>query len=144
MPNGIYPIRRYSRHRLASRLDQHAEELLERARAFQAAAGNPQSSGTAPAVLDRLDEALQALSAAWCEIAADAAPGIVERWSRDGDGDPPEAVDRSLSHEQEAHLMASLHDVAGAFASCARACRDGRSTVAPLVGATEEGHPTAA
>ena len=66
-------------------LVQHTDELVRSARAFQAAAGTPHSSATASAVLDRLDEALKLLSAAWCEIAADAAPAIVERWGRTGE-----------------------------------------------------------
>lgn len=119
-------------------LVQHIDELLESARAFQAAAVTPHSSASAPAVLDRLDEALKLLSAAWCEIAADAAPAIVERWGRIGDDETPAVVERELSHEQEAHLMATLHDVSAAFARCARTCRTGRSTVAPLIAAAQE------
>jgi hypothetical protein len=33
----------------------------------------------------------------------------------------------------EFHRVAALHDVAAAFARCARACRDGRSTVTPVI-----------
>ena len=116
-----------------SGLDEHADELLRVAQAFEAAAGEPHSSGSAPAALGRLEEALQTLSASWCEVAADAAPAIVERWNLRATEKPTSAPDRRLSHEQEAHLMATLHDVAAAFAHCARACRDGRSVVAPLI-----------
>jgi hypothetical protein len=59
--------------------------------------------------------ALQLLSAAWYRLAADAAP-------REG-----------LSREQEVRLTGALHDVAAAFARCSRACRQGGSTLMPLV-----------
>ena len=123
---------------------QYTDALLENARAFQAAAGRPHSSATAPAVLDRLDETLKLLSAAWCEIAADAAPAIVERWGRTGDDETLPVVESELSHEQEVHLMATLHDVSAAFARCAHTCREGRSTVAPLIAATQERGTTVA
>jgi hypothetical protein len=29
--------------------------------------------------------------------------------------------------------VATLHDIAAAFASCARACREGRATAAPII-----------
>ena len=120
-------------------LDEQAEQLLEGSRAFRAAAGTSNSSGNAPAALDHLDEALGVLSTAWCEIAADAAPGIIERWDRTGDDETAVAVEQELSHEQEAHLMGCLHDVASALASCARTCREARSTVAPLLEARQQG-----
>ena len=118
-----------------SPLDEHARKLLEVVQAFQIAAARPHSSAPAAVVLDCLDEALQALSASWCEIAADAAPGIVARWTGHATDEPAFTAERGLSHEQEAHLMAALHDVAAAFAVCALACREGRSTVAPLISA---------
>ena len=58
------------------------------------------------------------LSAAWYRLAADAVPS-----HRGGD----------LSREQEVRLIGALHDVAAAFARCARACREGRSTVTPVI-----------
>ena len=125
-----------------SGLDEQAAELLQVAQAFQAAAGNPHSSASAPAALGRLDEALQALSASWCEVAADAAPAIVETWNLGSTEEPTSAPDRGLSHEQEAHLMATLHDVAAALARCARACRDGRSVVAPLIAKHTNAQPS--
>lgn len=116
------------------RLDEHAGELLDVAQGFQAAAGKPHSSATAPAALRRLEEALQALSASWYEIAADAAPAIIERRERRV-AEAPYSPHRGLSREQEVHLMSTLHDVAAALARCARSCREGRSTVAPLLAA---------
>lgn len=116
-----------------SRIDEHAARLVEVAQDFQAAAGKAHSSATAPAALRRLEEALQALSAGWCELAADAAPGIAERRLRHPtEGQPPRA-DRGRSHEQEALLMSALHDVAAGFARCARSCREGRASVAPMI-----------
>ena len=116
-------------------LDEHAEKLLEVAQGFQVAAAMPHSSAHAAVALDRLDEALQALSSSWCEVAATAAPGVVESWDRRATGKPSSSPDPGLSHEQEVHLVSTLHDVAAAFARCARACREGGSTVAPLISA---------
>jgi hypothetical protein len=93
---------------------------VEAARSFQRAAEARASHAAAPDSLAALEEALQLLSAAWYRLAADASPGIDTR--HDG-----------LSREQEVQLMSTLHDVAAAFARCARACRDGRSTVTPLI-----------
>jgi len=83
--------------------------------------------------LETLEEALQALSAAWYQLAADASPGIVEQ-RRTVDSEPPSwrRFD-GVSREQEVRLMGTLHDVAAAFARCARACRDGRPTVGPII-----------
>jgi hypothetical protein len=38
-----------------------------------------------------------------------------------------------LSREQEVRLVGGLHDVAAAFARCARACREGGSAVSPVI-----------
>jgi hypothetical protein len=117
-------------------LDEHARELLRAAQQFQSAAGARDSSATAPAALGRLEKALQALSTGWYQAAADAAPGVIERRERRkprASGRPSSSPGGGLSHEQEARLMATLHEVAAAFGQCARACRDGRSTVAPLL-----------
>jgi hypothetical protein len=96
-------------------LDNVASALLDGAHAFSRAAEQQGSHLAAPVALDTLQEALQILSAAWYRLAADAVPG---------DG---------LSREQEVRLRGVLHDVAAAFARCARACRDGQSTVTPIV-----------
>ena len=55
------------------------------------------------------------LSAAWYRLAADAVPA------------------EGLSREQEVRLKGALHDVAAGFARCARSCREGQSTVTPIV-----------
>ena len=117
----------------ADRLRDTASDLVDAARAFQAAAEQPQIHAAAPDALEALGECLQVLSAAWYQVAADASPAIAGRrrasvsaaasWPR---------VD-GLSREQEVQTMAALHDVAAAIARCARACRDGRSTVRPLI-----------
>jgi hypothetical protein len=96
-------------------LDNVACALVDGARAFSRAAERQGSHLAAPAALDSMQEALQTLSSAWYRLAADAAPG---------DG---------LSREQEVRLTGALHDVASAFARCARACREGQSTVTPIV-----------
>jgi len=98
-------------------LNVRASELLEDALRFQSAAAEPGGHVEAPDALTSLEEALQVLSAAWYQLAADASPGLVEGRSR----------------EQEVRLKGTLHDVAAAFARCARACREGRSQVTPIV-----------
>ena len=116
-----------------NRLHDCAGELLDGARAFEAAAEQPGSHMAAPASLERLEETLRLLSAAWYQLAADASPLIIERrLGSDSNVTSRPRVD-GLSHEQEARLVGSLHDVAAAFARCARSCREGRSTVAPII-----------
>jgi hypothetical protein len=111
----------------SDRLDQCAADLAHAAREFHAAAGRPGSHAAAPDSLTSLEDALQALSGAWYQLAADASPGIASRRA----GRRPK-VD-GISREQEARLMGALHDVAAALARCARMCREGRATVAPLI-----------
>jgi hypothetical protein len=105
---------------LADRLSTRASELVEAVRRFQSAAAQPGCHIDAPDALVSLEEALQVLSAACYQLAADASPSPLR-----GDG---------LSREQEVLLMGTLHDVAAGFARCARACREGRSTVTPIIG----------
>jgi len=100
-------------------LRDSASALAEAAGAFHRAAHARGSHVSSPEALESLQEALQVLSAAWYALAADAAGDLPHR-----DG---------LSREQEVRLMGALHDVAAAFARCARASREGRSTVAPIV-----------
>jgi hypothetical protein len=114
-------------------LHDRAADLLDAARAFHAAAQQPTSHVEAPESLASLEEALQALSAAWYQLAAFAAPGIVERQRNRASETPSWPQVAGLSREQEVRLMGTLHDVAAAFARCARACREGRSTVTPII-----------
>jgi hypothetical protein len=90
--------------------------LVDAADEFHRAAAIRGSHRAAPDALASLREGLQLLSAAWYRLAADAVPGA----SR-------------LSREQEVRLIGALHDVAAAFARCARACREGGATVAPVI-----------
>ena len=115
------------------RLDQRAAELADAARNFHTAAGRPGAHAAAPDSLASLEDALQALSGAWYQLAADASPGIVARrvgWGSRAGRRPD--VDE-LSREQEVRLMGALHDVAAAFARCARQCHEGGTAVGPLV-----------
>ena len=118
----------------ADHIGDHAFVLLGAARAIHETAGEPGSVEAAAAVLARLEEALQLLSAGWYQVAADASPAIIERPAATG-GHPaqPPPNDRRLSREQEMRLTRALHDVAGAFARCARICRDARPTLQPLI-----------
>ena len=92
--------------------------LVEAAQAFDRAAEARGSHRAAPDALALLQDALQALSAGWYRLAADAGVSM----SR---GD--------LSREQEVGLIGALQDVAAAFARSARACREGRSAVTPVI-----------
>jgi hypothetical protein len=92
--------------------------LVDAAQAFDRAAEARGSHRAAPESLAALQEAQQALSAGWYRLAADAGASM----SR---GD--------LSREEEVRLIGALQDVAAAFARSARACRDGRSAVAPVI-----------
>ena len=114
-------------------LHDTAAELIDAAQAFHAAAGQPGVHAALPLSLARTEEALQLLSGAWYQLAADSSPGIARRSRQPGTPDvPPSGID-GLSHEQEVHLMATLHDVAAAFARCARTCREGRLAVTPVI-----------
>jgi hypothetical protein len=114
-------------------LSRRASELLEDARKFQSAAAQPGCLIAVPDTLVSLEEALQVLSAAWYQVAADASPGIVEL--RLGPGSEALSPPRrdGLSREQEVRLMGALHDVAAGFARCANACREGRSAVTEII-----------
>lgn len=116
------------------RLQETASELAEAARTFQTAAGEPGSPAGVPASLESLEEALQVLSAAWYQLAADASPGIVERRRARASEVSSWAHVDGLSREAEVHLMGTLHDVGAAFARCARGCRHGRSRIVPVIG----------
>jgi hypothetical protein len=114
-------------------LHHRASELVRAARAFHACAAEPGSHAAAPDSLATVEEALQVLSAAWYQLAADASPGIVEQRRGRGSEAPSWRRFDGASREQEVRLMGTLHDVAAASARCARACRDGRSTVTPII-----------
>jgi hypothetical protein len=101
-------------------VEQSAYELVEQARVLLEAAGQPGSSEGVGRALASSEEALQLLSATWYRLAADASSAVAA-------GDP------ALSREREACLLATLHDVAGAFARCARECRRARSTSGRLL-----------
>lgn len=118
----------------ADRIEDHASDLVDAAQAVREAVGRPCSSAASSPLLASLAEALQLLSAGWYEVAADAAPGVSKRRRLGPTSRQAEVpVDEMLSREQEAQLLATLHDVAAAFAGCARICREARSTVAPLL-----------
>ena len=117
----------------AEDLQHRASELAEVARSFHESAQRPGSYLAAPAALESLEEALRVLSGALYQLAADAAPGIVEH----RDGAVADAGCRRQAHtrsrEQEMRLMGTLHEAAAAFARCARACRDARATAMPII-----------
>ena len=100
-------------------IDRHAAELLETAQLPQSAALEPGCHAAVPEVLVSLEEALQVLSAACYQLAADAA----------SENTPTDRFSRELDVE----LVGALHDVAAGFARCAHACRRGRSAVAPII-----------
>jgi hypothetical protein len=110
-----------------------ASALVEAAEDFHHAAEHRGSHLAAPASLESLQEALQVLSAAWYRLAADASAGIVERERPSGPAVGSSPHRDGLSREQEVRLMGALHDVAAALARCARSCREGRSTITPII-----------
>jgi hypothetical protein len=110
-----------------------AAALAEGAHAFQRAAEQEGSHLDAPAALESLQEALQVLSAAWYRIAADAPPTPAIASVPAAQTRVPPARSDGLSRDREVRLMGALHDVAAAFARCARACREAESTVAPVI-----------
>ena len=114
-------------------LDHAAVALTSAAHDFRSVAGRLGAHAAAPESLASLEDALQALSGAWYQLAADASPGIASRRASSRPRSRPRQKVDSLSREQEVRLMGALHDVAAAFARCARVCREGRSTVAPLI-----------
>jgi hypothetical protein len=120
------------RMRTTHAIDEHALALLEAARCFQSAAEEPGCHVAAPAALASLEGTLQALSAAWYQLAADAAPEIAVRRRREPARGVSNAPRNGLSREREVQLIGALHDVAAGFARCARMCRQGRS-VATLI-----------
>lgn len=118
----------------ADQIENRASDLRDAARAFHQAAGQAGSSAAAQALLASLTETLQLLSAGCYQLAADAAPEIVEEYR----GLPRKPmysarVHRAPVSEQELDLVLTLQDVAVAIAGCARNCRGARPTAPPLV-----------
>jgi hypothetical protein len=118
---------------LGEDLSRRASELVENARRFQSAAAQPGCHIAAPDALGSLEETLQVLSAAWYQLAADAARGMSAR--RPGAGEPARsrAARNGLSREAEVQLVGTLHDVASGLARSARTCRDGRLVATPII-----------
>ena len=77
--------------------------------------------------LEALEEALQALSAAWYQLAAGRVAGNRRAATFACVGSPSWPRVDGLTREEEVRLIGTLHDVGAAFARCARACRHGRS-----------------
>jgi hypothetical protein len=122
-------------------LHQRAAGLTSAAREFRSAAGWPGSHAAAPDSLASLEDALRALSDAWYQLAADASPETAARRAGSGSRSGRWQNVDGLSREQEVRFMGALHDIAAAFARCARVCREGRSTVAPLIDRREAAGP---
>jgi hypothetical protein len=122
-------------HRMNSMdpLQDKAAELIKAAQDFHSAADKPGIRPAVPLSLARTEEALQVLSGAWYQLAADASPRIARRSRRLSARDAEPSEIDGLSREQEVRLIATLHDVAAAFARCARTCREGRSAVTPML-----------
>jgi hypothetical protein len=116
-----------------ARLADSAAKLVDAAQTFRAAAARPGAHAAVPDSLASLEEALQALSDACYQLAGDASPGVVSRRAHRGSQAALWPRVDGLSREQEVRLMGALHDVGAAFARCARECREGRTTVAPLI-----------
>jgi hypothetical protein len=111
-------------------IDRHAAEMLAAARAFQSETEQSGSYVAAPDALASLENAFQALSAAWYQLAADAVPRAVHSSGR---RDAAQGAADGLSREAEVRLVGTLHDVAAGFARCARTCRESRRRAAPII-----------
>lgn len=120
------------RMRTTDAIDGHASELLEAAQRLQSAAEEPGCHVAAPDALESLEETLQVLSATWYRVAADAAPAIAARRGHEPARGTPQAASDGC-REREVQLIGTLHDVAAGFARCARACREGRFAVTPII-----------
>jgi hypothetical protein len=127
-------------HRMNSvnSLHDNAAGLIKAAQGFHSAASQPGIHGAAPLYLACTEEALRLLSGAWYQLAADASPRIARRSRPLRAPDAESSGIDGLSREQEARLIATLHDVAAAFARCARSCREGRLAVAPVIAGCAE------
>jgi len=73
------------------------------------------------------------LSAAWYQLAADAAPGMAARRDRAGALPRSRAARNGLSREAEVQLIGAVHDVASGLARSARTCRDGGSVATSII-----------
>jgi hypothetical protein len=122
-------------HRMNSMdpLQDKAAELIKAAQDFHSAADQPAIRPAVPLSLARTEEALQLLSGAWYQLAADASPRIARPSRRLSARDARPPRTDGLSHEEEVRLIAALQDVAAAFARCARTCRHGRLAVTPVI-----------
>jgi hypothetical protein len=114
-------------------LSRRASELVEDARRFQSAAASPGCHIAVPDALGSLEEALQVLSAAWYQLAADAAPGMAAQRRGAGAQARSRGARNGLSREAEVQLVGALHDVATGLARSARTCRDGHSVATPTI-----------
>lgn len=110
-----------------------SRELLAAATAFRTAAAAPGASRSFPSALVAIEEALRVVSASIHELAHDAVPAVVERQRHAPTSDEPARKGvAGLSHEREANLAATMHDVAQGFSHCAGSCGRARQTVAVL------------
>jgi len=126
----------HDRMAMASRDPAHevydaACDLLLAARAIEGAAGSDGVLEAIPATLGTLEEALQVLSASCYRLAGQCASNA----PRNGPQRPSDqgATEQRLSRENEALLMATLHDVGSSIARASRASRAGREITAPLI-----------
>jgi hypothetical protein len=100
----------------SSLLEEHADALLNSARAFQFAAAEAGGSEAAPVALARLEETLRILSAGCQRLAGDAAT-------------PPLSESFTPSRRR---LVGVLQDVSAALVRCSRVCRDAEYVMAHL------------
>ena len=109
-----------------------SRELLAAATAFRAAAGQPGASQTFPSALVAIEESLRVLGLSIHELTHDAVPAVVERQRHIPGPVRGQQNGGRLSHEREAHIAATMHDVAQDFVRCAGSCGRAIETVAVL------------
>jgi hypothetical protein len=108
---------------------QSSAALVDLTKDLTAAAEEPAGWRRAPGLIQELERALLTLSAGWHSLAPLAAPTVAALRSHE----PASNVPTGLSRSQEVQLISALHDLSTDLAGAARACRNTRAIVEPLV-----------
>ena len=119
---------------IATDISSASRQLHSAAIAFSEGADASGASHSLPAALTEIEEALRLVSATVDVLAHDlVVANGQERHAR--------AAERGLSHEQQVHLKATVHDLAQEFSRCARSCARARTIVLPRVAPATSARP---
>lgn len=118
-----------------SDISSAGSDLRSAAITFSEVADAPGASESFPAALTHIEEGLRAVSESVYRLARDAVPAKCERnrVSAHGREQSRLATEGRLSREQEAHLAATMHELAQDFNRCARCCAKASDSVQPLI-----------